>query len=204
MAKRAPAFNAARFDDQIDDRYAQLWGPGARLKRERKDRVKWLRKKHKDHMPSLVLADQLDACKSNTRCKSGACPECSYAARELVTRVTRRFLKEQQSNSGQIVCVSIVPADGASKPGQLVPDQHVRNIRRWKQALGRAGVTWFIGGSDWSANEHAEDRYHPHWSPSYLRIYGHQRHRKTEERAAAAFSQDGRHPASSEGGPVGR
>jgi hypothetical protein len=25
---------------------------------------------------------------------------------------------------------------------------------RWKEALGRAGVTWFIGATDWSFNEH--------------------------------------------------
>ena len=25
-------------------------------------------------------------------------------------------------------------------------------------------MTWFIGGSDWSFNEHDEDRYQPHWS----------------------------------------
>jgi hypothetical protein len=35
---------------------------------------------------------------------------------------------------------------------------------RQKDALGRAGVTWFIGGSDWSFNEHDEDRYPRHIS----------------------------------------
>ena len=80
-----------------------------------------------------------------------------------MTEVARKFLKEQPS-SDTIVCVSIVPADGASKPGKLSQDQHARNVRRWKAALGRAGVTWFIGGSDWSFNEHDEDRYPGHWS----------------------------------------
>jgi len=60
--------------------------------------------------------------------------------------------------------VSIVPADGITTPGQLTPDQHQRNVRRWKEAFGRAGVTWFVGGSDWSFNEHQNERYQPHWS----------------------------------------
>ena len=143
-------FNPARFNDQIDEAlYAKLWGPGARLKSERKDLIDWLRKKAKDDKPSLALADKLEGCKPNTRCKSAACPECSHAAAQLVTQVTRRFLKEQLS-AGTIVCMSIVPADGASKPGNLTPDQHARDVRRWKEALGRAGVTWFLGASDWS------------------------------------------------------
>jgi hypothetical protein len=157
--------NPARFIDQLDEAlYATGWGPGARLRRERKDLVNRLRKKHKDDKLSLALADKLEACSPNTRCKSAACPECSHAAQQLVTQVTRRFLKEHPNPEMTIVCVSIVPADGASKPGNLTKDQHARNVRRWKEALGRAGVTWFIGGSDWSFNEHDEHRYQPHWS----------------------------------------
>jgi hypothetical protein len=157
-------FNPARFNDQIDAAlYARAWGRGALLKRERKDLIDWLRKKANGKQAAIELADKLEGCKPNTRCKSAACPECSHAAAQLVTEVARRFLKEQPS-SDTIVCVSTVPADGASKPGKLSQDQHARNVRRWKAALGRAGVTWFIGGSDWSFNEHAEKRYQPHWS----------------------------------------
>jgi hypothetical protein len=64
----------------------------------------------------------------------------------------------------KIVRLSIVPADGLTNLGQLSAAQHQRNVRRWKEALGRAGVTRFIGGSDWSANEHQDGRYQPHWS----------------------------------------
>jgi hypothetical protein len=157
-------FNPSRFVDLIrEDRYARPWGPGARLKRERKELVNRLRKKANGKQAAIRLADKLEGCKPRVRCKSAACPECAYAARQLVTAVARRFLKEQPS-SDTIVCVSIVPADGASKPGNLTKDQHARDIRRWKEALGRAGVTWFLGASDWSFNEHDEDRYQPHWS----------------------------------------
>jgi hypothetical protein len=133
------------------------------LKRERKDLVTRLRKKVNGKQAAIELADKLDGCKPNARCKSAACPECSHAARQLVTQVARRFLSDQPS-SETIVCLSIVPADGASKPGTLTKDQHARNVRRWKEALGRAGVPWFIGGSDWSFNEHDKDRYPAHWS----------------------------------------
>jgi hypothetical protein len=157
-------FNPARFTDQIDEaQYARAWGPGARLKRERKKLVTRLRKKANGKQAAIQLADKLAGCQPHAPCTSAACPECSHAAQQLVTQVTRQFLKEHPS-ADTIVCVSIVPADGASKPGTLTKDQHARNVRRWKEALGRAGVTWFIGGSDWSFNEHDQDRYPAHWS----------------------------------------
>ncbi len=165
MAKPVTSFNPARFTDLVvEDCYARAWGPGARLKRERKDLVTRLRKKANGKQAAIELVDKLEGCKPHARCKSAACPECSYAARQLVTQVARQFLSDQPSSDTAIVCVSIVPADGATKPGNLTKDQHARNVRRWKEALGRAGVTWFIGGSDWSFNEHDEDRYPGHWS----------------------------------------
>ncbi len=167
MNNPVTAFNPARFNDQIEEAlYARAWGPGARLKRERKAAIDWLRKKANGKQAVIELADKLEGCKPHARCKSAACPECSHAARQLLTAVTLKFLKAQPS-AETIVCVSIVPADGATKPGQLTKAQHARNVRRWKEALGRAGVTWFIGGSDWSFNEHDEDRYPAHWSDHF-------------------------------------
>jgi hypothetical protein len=164
MSEPVTSFNPARFTDLVDEAlYARDWGPGLGLKRERKDLIDWLRKKANGKQAAIELADKLEGCKPNTRCKSAACPECSHAARQLVTEVARRFLSDQPS-SDTIVRVSIVPADGTTKPGTLTKDQHARNVRRWKAALGRAGVTWFIGGSDWSFNEHDKNRYQPHWS----------------------------------------
>jgi hypothetical protein len=71
---------------------------------------------------------------------------------------------DQIQAGSQIVAVSIVPADGITNPGQLSLAQHQRNVRRWKEALGRAGVPWFVGASDWSFNEHQDNRYQPHWA----------------------------------------
>jgi hypothetical protein len=133
------------------------------LRKERRDLIGWLRKRYPAKQACQNLADKLDNCKPKARCKSAACPECSTAAQDLVTEVTHKFLKKK-AKAGTIVAVSIVPADGTSAPGQLSPNQHARNLRRWKDALGRAGISWFLGGSDWSFNEHENDRYQPHWS----------------------------------------
>jgi hypothetical protein len=138
-------------------------GKGTKLKKERKALIDWLRKKYQDNRACQALADKLEGCKGNARCRSPACPECSAAAQDLVTQVTLKFLKEK-AKTATIVCLSIVPADGISNPGQLSQAQHERNVRRWKDRLNRAGVTWFIGGSDWSFNEHQDNRYPRHIS----------------------------------------
>jgi hypothetical protein len=158
-------FNPARLNDQIDDPCYLVpgWSKEAtKLKRERKRVIEWLRKKFKDDKPSLRLGEKLETCKPNARCKSPACPECGYAARQLLTPVIQKYLDDQTEADNQIVCVSVVPADGIINPGQLSAGQHQRNVRRWKEALGRAGVTWFIGGCDWSFNEHKDNRYPRH------------------------------------------
>ncbi len=144
MNSPVTSFNPARFNDQIDEAlYARAWGPGARLKRERKDLVTRLRKKANGNEATLALADKLEGCKPGHRCKSAACPECSHAARQLVTQVTQRFLSDQPS-SDTIVCVSIVPADGASKPGNLASPARTerpaleRSARpRWRDLVHR-------------------------------------------------------------------
>jgi hypothetical protein len=165
MSELTPAFNPARFVDILKESgYRTGWGKAhPQQRRERIEIVEWLRKKYKDRTPCQALADKLDNCKPKARCKSAACPDCSTAAQDLVTEVTRKFLKKK-AKAATIVGVSIVPADGTSAPDQLTPDQHARNVRRFKERLGRAGVTWFLGGSDWSFNQHDQDRYPAHWS----------------------------------------
>jgi hypothetical protein len=163
MNSPSSPFNPARFTDILKEDDYRVWTSGVALRKERSELIDWLRQKYKDNQACQSLANKLDACKRGARCKSAACPECSAAARDLVTEVTRKFLKEK-AKTATIACVSIVPADGITNPGQLSLPQHQRNLRRWKEALGRAGVTWFIGGSDWSFNEHDEDRYPRHIS----------------------------------------
>jgi hypothetical protein len=145
MLKPETPFNPARFNDRIaEPLYAPTpgWGPGLKLNRERKDLIEWLYKKYKDHQPSVALANKLEGCKPDARCKSAACPECGYAARQLLTTIIKKYLEDQAQAGNTIVCLSIVPADGITNPGPLSLAQHQRNIRRWKEGLGRAGVTW--------------------------------------------------------------
>jgi hypothetical protein len=163
MNSPSSPFNPARFTDIIKEDDYRVLASGVALRKERAELVYWLRQKYKDNRACQRLANKLDACKRGGRCKSPACPECSAAARDLVTEVARKFLKEK-AKTATIACVSIVPADGIVAPGQLSLAQHRRDVRRWKEALGRAGVTWFIGGSDWSFNEHDEHRYPRHIS----------------------------------------
>jgi hypothetical protein len=163
MLEQQSSFNPACLTDQLTKDY-YAWG-GRQLSRERNELIAWLRKKYKDDQAAIVLAAKLERCKPQARCKSQACPECSHAAVNLITEVVSQHLK---AKSGwlrpRIACISIVPADGTIAPGQLSPGQHQRNTRRWKEKLGRAGVTAFIGASDWSANEHLQARYEPHWA----------------------------------------
>jgi len=167
MRELTSNFNPYRLNDQIEESlYAPVpgWGPGPKLRREGKSRIKWLLKKFRDDVPSLALAEKLEGCKREARCKSPACPECAYAAKKLLTSVIKKHLDSKAQAGSPIVCLSIVPHDGIVAGGQLTVAQHQRNTRRWKEALGRAGVAWFIGASDWSFNEHKDDRYQAHWA----------------------------------------
>ena len=99
------AFNPARFTDIIKEDDYRVWTSGVALRKERKDLIDWLRKKYNDNQACQALADKLEGCRPNARCKSPACPECSTAAQDLVTEVARQFLKEK-AKTATIVCVS--------------------------------------------------------------------------------------------------
>jgi hypothetical protein len=146
-------FNPGRFSSALTENYyPKGLGLGVRLGVQQIDLVEWLRKKYKTDEAAMNLAGRLDGCKRNRRCLSAACVKCSHAAKVFAAK---------------IVCVSVVPADGEIAKGKLSSDQHQRNIRRWKEALGRAGVTWFVGATDWSFNEHTDDRYEPSWQEHF-------------------------------------
>ena len=153
MRKRLPSFNPSRVACMLDKGMYATGSKGEELKSEREDLVAWLRKKGKKSQAYLDLADKLDPCRPKHRCKSPACPECGAAGQRLMATATRQFLKAQ-ANGGTIVCVTVVPADGLIKPGKLNKADHERAIRRWKEKLGKAGVTWFVGATDLSFNEH--------------------------------------------------
>ena len=108
--------NPSSFSDALTEKYyAQKSGRRKRLRRRREKLVSWLRKKAKGNLHAQELADKVETCRRKHRCKSGACPECADAARRLFTKMLRRYLK----NKRNVACVTIVPADGIAKKGNL-------------------------------------------------------------------------------------
>src|SRR5580704_12733764 len=126
MSKQRFPFNPAKFADMLDKGYYATGSKSDKLKSERENLVAWLRKKGKGNQACIDLADELDRCKPKRRCKSAACPECAKAVQCLVAKVTRRFLKGQNGDDVEIVCVTIIPSDGMIKPGKLDKGEHVR------------------------------------------------------------------------------
>jgi hypothetical protein len=156
-------FNPGRFLSGLTPaHHPKGFHPSVKAINESVKLVDWLIKKHADDDVSMDLADRLDNCKHGKRCWSAACPCCTYAAQAFTTEVALKFLTSHPDRA-KIVCVSVVPSDGQIPAGHLDPDQHARNTRRWKEALGRAGVPWFLGASDWSFNEHKNGRYNESW-----------------------------------------
>jgi hypothetical protein len=166
--KTQKPFNPGRFDGALTEaHYASGWKRAA-LKNQRAKLIRVLRTKHKNDEMALVLADKLDPCSKGRRCRSGGCPECTSAAQRLLAKTSRKSIKALAGDE-DVVCLSIVPDDRISRPTKLLAAETTRRIRRWRDRLGRAGVEWFIGGLDISANSHDADRYPPHWSEH---IYG--------------------------------
>src|ERR1700678_2939138 len=134
-----PHFNPGRFSSALtEDHYPKGIGLGAKLGREQAELVEWFEKKHKDDEASMALANKIRACTGDDRCLSPACPKCSHAAQAFATEAIGKLLKAHPDRK-KIVCWSVVPADGGIMPASLSADGHARNVRRWKEALGRAG-----------------------------------------------------------------
>lgn len=153
-------FNPGRFADALDENlYARGLGKGSALRGERRRRARLLRK-HKTAV-ALALATRLDGCRPRARCRSGACPECNYAAQQLYAQLLRDFL-DKHRGSRTIAAVTTVPAQ-VIPPGNLSVASHRRAVDRLKYALRLARVPWFVGGVDFTFNEHAEHRYPAAW-----------------------------------------
>ena len=108
--------NPSSFSDAITEKhFVHKPSKQKKLMEAREDLVRWLRMKGAGNEKVLALADKLEACRRKRRCNSGACPECTDAARRLFTKTLRRYLK----NKPNVACVTIVAADGITKRGTL-------------------------------------------------------------------------------------
>lgn len=163
MSKPPIPFNPGRFDGAMIEAFYARGIAANPYRRKREQLFRLLRTKHKENDKAQAVADKLEACVKGSRCLSGACPQCTHAGQKLYAKTAAAFVAKHEG-SGHLVCVSIVPADGVCKPKDLDPAYAARNVRRWKERLGRAGVTWLVGALDYSLNEHDTGRYKPHWS----------------------------------------
>jgi hypothetical protein len=164
MRHRRQPFNPSKFADMLDENFYATGPKGENLKSERERVVALLSKKGNTSSAYLNLANKLAACKRQRRCRSAACPECAAAGQRL-----EKFLKAQAGGM-TIVCVTVVPQDGMVKLGKLNKADHERAIRRWRDKLGKAGITWFVGATDISLNEHRQARHKPKWSEHFYGV----------------------------------
>jgi hypothetical protein len=184
MSNAKGTFNPSRFADILAEGYYAIGQKREQLRIKRRKLIAWLRKKGRTSKRCLNLANKLDTCRRNYRCKSPACPECSDAAQRLVVRVAQTHLKAQTK---KIVCVTVVPADGTFQRGQLNKRAHELAIRRWRDRINKIGIPWLVGGTDWSWNEHEQKHYPPHWSLHFFGLTVTKNIKKLKRKLLKAF-----------------
>lgn len=147
----------------------QLWRkePSADYQRdERLRRIRFLRKHEQSILHIKAVAERLELCGQNSRCCSGACPECGRLLQRWFVRNSKALIRDVINQSDQrLVAITIIPADPIIKPGQLCGFSIVNFQRRLKSALDKAKLGIAIGGIDFSFNEDKKGKYRPFWSP---------------------------------------
>ncbi len=132
---------------------------------ERKRAIKRLRRFGKDNPKALRVADRLASCQPDSRCMSGACPECARAWQRWSVAATAAFLESQPRKFRTIL--SPVHADGIAEPGTLCstgPLGHLDILEPTVlSALARVGIRTAILGVDISFNEDRDGEVEPHW-----------------------------------------
>jgi hypothetical protein len=132
--------------------------------RQRARDVKMLRRHGRDDEHILRLAKEIADCRPQARCLSGFCSECMAANQNLFVAMTTEILDR---STADVSVVSIVDWKCRFAEGELSRDDdmfaHLQ--RKVREALTAAGITRAFGGFDISANEHAEDRFPPHYRP---------------------------------------
>jgi hypothetical protein len=95
---------------------------------------------------------------------SAFCAECSYAGQRLFVSTTSDLLGRSAVNA---IVVSVVAWDARAAQGQLARECQLFAplSRKLRNALTAAGVRQAFGGFDVSANEHAAQRFAPHYRP---------------------------------------
>jgi hypothetical protein len=133
-------------------------------KQTRRHHVKRLRRFASSCPGADGLADLLNDCEKDRRCKRGACPECTRAfGRWLVANIRHLIDALDPQKRRELVAVSVVPYAGAATKGKLDQLDLVNLARRLKQACNVAAVHWMAGGFDISLNDDAEKGLDEGW-----------------------------------------
>lgn len=105
-------------------------------------------------------ASILKACEPRKRCGSGACPACGRAIQRFLVSSLYSELKPHR----QFRVVSLIPAQSLPKGrlGDLDLGDYKRSLMSTLQACR---IKVFVGGIDFSLNEHTSDLFQAHWSP---------------------------------------
>lgn len=131
---------------------------------ERRKLVKALRRHGRGNEAALRLADKMAACLPGRRCLSGGCPECMRAMQRLFVATCGSLIRRSDVS---MTAVSVVFRRAGIAEGKLAQTGDVFSIvsPTLRAALRAAAVRQAVGGFDISANEHAEQRFAPHYRP---------------------------------------
>jgi len=109
---------------------------------------------------ATYLAEKLGACQPESRCLSGACPECCRATQRFFVRRVYSALTPSSDYS----LVSLIPPVSA-KVGALDRFSIADFRRDITYRLSESRLSFAFGGIDFSLNEHEDGKFEPHWSP---------------------------------------
>jgi hypothetical protein len=147
-----------------------LWenGPTEQGALDQREQLIRLLQKHRNANPAYgKLSERLDNCYPNSRCLSGACPEClRLLQRWLVRRLGIFIRKNFNEGDGELVMITIVPPASIVPVGTLPSWSMKNHQRRFKYVFESIGLHWAVGGLDFSLNER-DGQFPPHWRPHY-------------------------------------
>jgi hypothetical protein len=133
---------------------------------ERFKQISFLRKHAKTEPQADRIADRLEACEVDTRCCSGACPECCRLFQRWFVRASKEFISRHIDQPGrELVALNMVPTKPVVRRGKLDQFSMVDMQRRMKFALNKTDLVTAIGAVDFSFNEDKDERYRPYWCP---------------------------------------
>ena len=159
-----PIFNDPRWYGDHSGPCGVRWGDRAQGADEphaqQRKRIKLLRKYGADSPDALALADLLESCVPDERCRSGGCLECGGAFRNWFVDAG---LEVQRDVGGGTSVLSIVSAYHQIPIGELDGAAIRAAGVSIAKTLKSLGLTTALVTIDTSANESRDHEFDPHW-----------------------------------------